>query len=96
MTSPSASAFSTTLASVVDAYRLGMEGQASEHLVSLIDMLSHLLGKSPPELASKLNPVLAETLGAVERKDYLWAADMLEYEIAPLLTSKTPLKPSQL
>jgi len=89
MTQRSASAFGVTLDSVVNAYRLGMEGQASEHLVSLIDMLNELLNKASNELVLKINPFLAEALGAIERKNYLWAADMLEYEIAPLLIPLT-------
>jgi hypothetical protein len=85
MTSPSASTFTTALASVVNAYRLGMEGLAGEQLVGLIDAVGDLLGKAPPDLVLKLNPILTEALGAIERKDYLWAADIFEYEIAPLL-----------
>jgi hypothetical protein len=85
MTQQTTSTFGITLDSVVNAYRLGMEGQASEHLVSLIDMLNELLSKASNELVLKTNPFLAEALGAIERKNYLWAADMLEYEVAPLL-----------
>jgi hypothetical protein len=88
MTPQSSSAFDTALGAVVDAYRLGMEAQASEHLVNLLDILGELLAKAPKELALKLNPILGETLGAIERKDYLWAADMLEYEIAPLFYAR--------
>ena len=90
MTQQPTPVFSTALESVVNAYRLGMEGQASEHLVGLIDMLGGLLSKTSPELVLKLKPILAETLCAIERKDYLWAADMLEYEIAPLLPLTYP------
>jgi|GEM_PF-416284 len=79
------SAFGIALESVINAYRLGMEGQASEHLVKLIDMLEGLLNKAPQELILEINPILTEALGAIERKDYLWAADMLEYELWPLL-----------
>ena len=40
MTLDPASAVSTALEEVVEAYRLGMEGQASEPLVKLIDLLT--------------------------------------------------------
>ncbi len=82
----STSAFGIALESVVNAYRLGMEGQAGEHLVGLIDMLGNLLANAPEELVLRINPVLAKALGAIEHKDYLWAADMFEYEIAPLVS----------
>jgi hypothetical protein len=88
MTLHPASAVSTALEEVVEAYRLGMEGQASEHLVKLIDLLTPILAKGPPEMVMRINPLLANAISAIERKDYLYSADMFEYEIAPLLVHK--------
>jgi hypothetical protein len=85
MTLHPGSAVSTALEEVVEAYRLGMEGQASEHLVKLIDLLSPVLAKATSEQALRINPLLANAISAIERKDYLYVADMFEYEIAPLL-----------
>jgi hypothetical protein len=91
MTLHLASALSTTLEKVVEAYRLGMEGEASEHLVKLIDLLTSVLAKAPPEMVMRINPVLAKAISAIERKDYLYVADTIEYEIAPLLLSMNHL-----
>ena len=81
------SAVSTALEEVVEAYRLGMEGQASSHLVKLIDLLTPVLAKATSEQALRINPLLVNATSAIEHKDYLYAADMFEYEIAPLLLS---------
>jgi hypothetical protein len=89
MTLHPAPAVSTTLEKVVEAYRLGMEGQASEHLVKLIDLLTPVLAKAPPEMVVRINPLLANAISAIERKDYLYVADTIEYEIAPLLLNMT-------
>lgn len=85
MTGESITTINNALEVVVTSYRLGMEGQASEHLVHLIDILGTVLREAPQELIQEINPILSESLGAIERKDYLWAADMFEYEIGPLL-----------
>ena len=85
MTLHPGSAVSTALEEVVEAYRLGMEGQASEPLVKLIDLLTPVLAKGPPEMVLRITPLLANAISAIERKDYLYVADMFEYEIALLL-----------
>lgn len=71
--------------SVVRAFRLGMEGQGNETLTSLIDSLGKLMTSAPQETLRQLNPLLTEAMNAMARKDYLWAADLFEYEIAPLI-----------
>ena len=89
MTLHSGSAVSTTLEEVVEAYRLGMEGQASEHLVKLIDLLTSVLAKATSEQVLRINALLANAISAIEHKDYLYVADIFEYEIAPLLLGIT-------
>lgn len=85
MTAAEKDAFTAALEPTCRAFRLGMEGEGSEHLVSLIDSISVLMANASQDAIMQLSSLLTETLGAIERKDYLWAADMLEYEIAPLL-----------
>ena len=85
MTVTEKDSFTAALEPTCRAFRLGMEGEGSEHLVSLIDSITGLMANAPQGVILQLGTLLAETLGAIERKDYLWAADMLEYEIAPLL-----------
>jgi hypothetical protein len=63
------------------AFRLGMEGQASENLVELIGLLTPLLQNPTYPHREKMNKMLAELLAAQSRKDYLYAADLLEYEL---------------
>ena len=77
--------FTTALESTCRAFRLGMEGEGSEQLVALIDSISVLMASASEDTFIQLSTLLSEALGAIKRKDYLWTADMLEYEIAPLL-----------
>lgn len=67
------------------AFRLGMEAQASENLVELIDLLTPLVQNPVHPYREKMNTVLAELLAAQSRKDYLYAADLLEYELSKSL-----------
>ncbi len=67
------------------SFRLGMEGQASNDLVAFVDNFMPLL-KSFGELdVGRVTSLLGELLSAQSRKDYLYVADLLEYEIAHLL-----------
>jgi hypothetical protein len=70
-----------TLNRAIKAFRLGIEGEASEALTQLIDQLAPITSKLPTEITPKLNLLLDEILNAFSRKDYLWAADLLEYEL---------------
>jgi hypothetical protein len=64
------------------AFRLGMEGQASENLVEFIDLLIPLIQDPNYSHREAMNAVLGELLAAQARKDYLHAADLLEYELS--------------
>jgi hypothetical protein len=66
-------------------YRLGMEGFASVKLRREIDLLITHLPYLSAGTALRVQEILAETLAAQERKDYLLVADWLEYQLAPLL-----------
>jgi len=65
--------------------RLGMEALGSVELVNSIDLLIAKLPELQPSLASDIQVLLSLALSAQERKDYLYVADLLEYEIAPRL-----------
>lgn len=69
-----------------DAFRLGMEGQASLNLIKLIDFLSPWIQEPGFPNRKEMNRLLGELLAAQSRKDYLRAADLLEYEIARWIT----------
>jgi len=70
---------------VGSSLRLGMEAQGSEELICCIDLLAGRLTMLPAEQAVTMQQILEEIFAAQTRKDYLLVADLLEYEIAPLL-----------
>jgi len=70
------------------AFRLGMEADASENLVSFVDSFAAVLQEGKGIDMQLVNALLAEVLAAQARKDYLRVADILEYEIASLLSHK--------
>lgn len=71
------------------SFRLGMEAQASEGLVALIDALPQALQAGSGVDAARLNQLLSTMLAAQSRRDYLYLADQLQYEVATLF-SHTP------
>ena len=73
------------LDSTILALRLGMEGMAGEGLTRFIDALTLRLSEVSPETMQRLNPLLGETLAAQVRGDFPHMADLLQYEIRPLL-----------
>lgn len=77
------------LSSAVQAFRIGMESEGGEELAKFIDILMQKVAKFSAQELEPLNNILGETLAAQSRKDYLWVADLLEYEIAPFLTNNT-------
>jgi hypothetical protein len=68
------------------AFRLGMEGQASQNLIQLIDFLAPLIQEPGFPNREEMNRLLGELFGAQSRKDYLHAADLLEYEVVKWIT----------
>lgn len=74
-----------TLPSIAKAFRLGMEAKANEMLSNFIDRLSKEMVLFSSDLIGNLNPLLNETLSALSRKDFLRVADLLEYNIYPLI-----------
>jgi hypothetical protein len=67
---------------------LGQEGAGHDALAQLIGLLQQQLssGALHVEMA-RLEGVLQELLAAQERGDLLWVADLLEFELDPLLHS---------
>lgn len=73
--------FTQMLKTTAEAFRLGMEGRASENLIKLIDLLAPLVQDPAWPNRKEMNSLLAELLDAQSRKDYLYAADLLEYRM---------------
>ena len=74
-----------TLMSAATAFRLGMEGQAGKDLVGFIDSFFPILQNFNQTGFQEINGLLNEILAAQSRKDYLRAADLLEYELSSLI-----------
>ena len=64
-------------------------GRTGQRAIGEADLLAHTgFRKSSPERILRINPLLTNAISAIERKDYLYSADMFEYEIAPLIVHK--------
>ena len=73
------------LDSATRAFRVGMDNQGNDNLAAMIDCLANELAGIAPQHLEEFNKMLTETLAAQTRKDYLFVADMLEFEIKNLL-----------
>jgi hypothetical protein len=74
--------YTRILKATADAFRLGMEGMASEDLIKVIDLLAPLVQDPAWLNRENRNRILGKLLEAQSRNDYLRAADLLEYEIS--------------
>jgi len=68
-------------------FRLGMEALGSARLRRAIDLLIVELPKLSADQCREAQIQLSHVLAAQERRDFLLVADLLEYQIAPLLSS---------
>ena len=75
----------TAIKATANAFRLGVEGQGNSQLAIFIDLLDEKMSSIRATSVLKLPHILESSLKAISRRDYLWAADLLEYEIMPLL-----------
>lgn len=60
--------------------------EASSTFLAIVDQLQELLSQRP-EAEGQMLPVLEELLEAMQNKDYLLVADLLEYRLKSLLGS---------
>lgn len=70
-------------------FRLGMDAKANDTFARFVDALSQQL----PQISSSidvthLNMKLNQLFQAQSRADYLYLADLLEYEILPIISIK--------
>lgn len=72
------------LTDAASAFRLGREGEASEALTALIDVLVATLPQVSPKDLASLTVLLPAILEAQNRQDFLHIADLLEYRLAPV------------
>ncbi|MFV2055951.1 MAG: hypothetical protein ACC707_05750 [Thiohalomonadales bacterium] len=65
---------------VIESFRLGREGQGSAALRNLINLILPTLEKHKAEIAQDDILLLSSIIAAQERGDYLYVADLLEYQ----------------
>jgi len=76
-----------TLNNAVQAFRLGAEAKANEHLVTFLDEIGK--AATHPSVAQALvaaAPTLQQILDAQDRGDGIGVADLLEFELLPRLS----------
>ncbi|MDH5231331.1 MAG: hypothetical protein OEZ58_23900 [Gammaproteobacteria bacterium] len=73
------------IATTANYFRMGMEAMASDSFVKLVESLLTSSNTQNTETAAQLNFILSEIIAAQQRCDYLYIADLLQYELQPLL-----------
>jgi hypothetical protein len=68
-----------------DYFRLGYEGASAKQFVLLIDQLSSFLEQQQCQNHPKLVNFFSIMLKAQETNDHLYLADLIQYELFPLL-----------
>lgn len=66
-------------------FRIGQEGAGCDALVQFIDRFSELLMSRQVVIdLMRFQEILQTSVAAQERGDFLWVADLLQYELKPL------------
>ena len=68
---------------IAHAFRRGHDTEANELFAEFIGNLANLLSQQS-ELPAEFNMLLEIMLNAQMQGDYLWLADIIEFELAPL------------
>ncbi|OOZ36447.1 hypothetical protein [Solemya velesiana gill symbiont] len=71
----------------VIALRTGQQGAASYKLEELIKQIESQLQEHPDLLNKQLAQLLASAFACLGRNDFIGLADILEFEISPILPS---------
>jgi hypothetical protein len=66
--------------------RQGRQGWGTEYLDEVIERVQKRLDAASEPVLEKVQPVLVETMQAMERRDYLVVADLIEYRLKDILT----------
>ncbi len=77
------------LEQAIEQFRMGMEGSGSAAFIRFIDAFQKELAREQANMQlESLMPFLQQIIQAQSRGDYLHVADLLEYEIQPLLQGR--------
>lgn len=72
----------------IESFRLGMEAAGSEALITGTELLAEKIsGWSETDLQG-LNQWLGNIFEAQKKKNFLYVADLLEYQILPIITEE--------
>jgi len=82
---PLAAAITKGLNQAEQFFRLGMEAAGNDALTATLDSLLIFLKNHPGAAALDLNPILAEILACQQQRDWIQAADLLQYRLLPWL-----------
>lgn len=79
---------SQSLRIVVDGFRLGMEAAGSDVLIGVTEQLASEISSWPEREIQALNPWLEKLFTAQAQKNFLYVADILEYQVLPLFAGQ--------
>jgi hypothetical protein len=87
-TSPAIESCRAGILRVANSFRIGCDAQGNEAFVVLIDEIASLFERElPPERAERITSLFPAIIAAQTRGDTITVADLLEYEIGPLIAS---------
>lgn len=66
-------------------FRLGREAEGNTAFARIVERLQSELGAAGPEAVAPLLPTLQSIFAAQQRGDWLFVADLLEYELGKML-----------
>lgn len=73
------------LTGAADFFRLGREAEGNAAFARIIERLQAELGRAGAEALAPLYPTFQAIVSAQERGDWLFVADLLEYELGMML-----------
>jgi hypothetical protein len=73
------------LTGAADLFRLGREAEGNAAFARFIERLQGELGGADPNALAPLFPTLQAIVSAQERSDWLFVADLLQYELGKML-----------
>jgi hypothetical protein len=73
------------LAAAAALFRLGREAEGNAAFTRIIERLQAEVGSGDPEALAPLLPTFESIVRAQERGDWLFIADLLEYELGKML-----------
>ena len=73
------------LVEAIRFFRVGMEGFANKRLASFIESYIARMPSLPEDVVATSQLLFKEMREAQERHDYIWLADLMEFELFPVI-----------